>query len=84
MSVSIDLPADVESALRGRAAAAGTDLSTFIRQVVTESLEDDETPATPTLPTDFAHRLDAWIRLHPVHDHAIDDSRESIYAGRGE
>jgi hypothetical protein len=33
---------------------------------------------------EFDRRTEEWIKLHPVLDHAIDDSRESFYAGRGE
>lgn len=29
----------------------------------------------------FKQRVDAWIALHPVLDHEIDDSREAIYEG---
>ena len=32
----------------------------------------------------FAERLDAWIARHPVLDHEIDISTESIYKGCGE
>lgn len=86
MNVNIPFPAEVENTLRRRAAAAGQDVETYLRHVVTESLtEDDVTRSvSSTTPTEFAQRLDAWIALHPVLDHAIDDSRESIYAGRGE
>jgi plasmid stability protein len=85
MNVSINFPSDLEDSLRRRAAAQGQDIETYVRQVVTESLvqEDEPTDKSPT-PAEFARRLDAWIALHPVLDHAIDDSRESIYAGRGE
>ena len=32
----------------------------------------------------FAERLQALSDLHPRTDHPVDDSRESIYEGRGE
>ena len=32
----------------------------------------------------WAARLDSWIASHPVVSHLVDDSRESIYDGRGE
>ena len=86
MSVNINFPADVETTLRHRAAAAGKDLATYVQDVVAESLLDgDQTlPHQQSTPIEFERRLNAWIALHPVLDHAIDDSRESIYAGRGE
>jgi len=85
MSLTIELPVEIEDAIRRRAEAAGTDLATFVRQVVTEcAVEGDEPSQPPTAPAEFARRLEAWIALHPVLDHAIDDGRESFYADRGE
>lgn len=85
MTLSIELPPDLENALRRRAEAAGEDLATFVRHVVTESLADEEEPISAiSSQSEFASRLDSWIALHPVLAHAIDDSRDSIYAGRGE
>lgn len=57
----------------------------FIRKVVTESLAElDGVNAPKRQPAEFRKRLEAWIALHPKLDHAVDDSRESIYAGHGE
>ncbi|MEI8021269.1 MAG: hypothetical protein WCH39_23885, partial [Schlesneria sp.] len=39
MNVSVNFPAEIENALRLRAAAVGQDVETFVRTVVTESLE---------------------------------------------
>lgn len=85
MNVSISFPAEIESTLRHRAAAAGQDVATFVKEVVAEHLAEEE-ECFPPQPQqeDFAEWLSAWIKLHPVLDHAIDDSRESIYEGRGE
>lgn len=35
-------------------------------------------------PNRWAHRLQAWVDSHPVRAITIDESRESLYAGRGE
>ena len=85
MQLNVNLPAEIEAALRRRAAAAGQDLETFVSHVVTEEVVDDleRLRKKKVSPEKFAERLDAWAKLHPVLDHAIDDSRESIYAGRG-
>lgn len=86
MNVSINFPAEVESRLQQRAAAAGQDVESFIQQMVTERLAEEDQPKKPRKRSheEFKKRMEAWIRLHPVLDHAIDDSRESIYEGRGE
>ncbi len=39
---------------------------------------EDESPAA------WARRLQAWVDTHPARPISIDDSRESIYSGRGE
>ncbi len=35
-------------------------------------------------PEEWAKRLQAFVDTHPVEPSTMDDSRESIYAGRGE
>jgi hypothetical protein len=35
-------------------------------------------------PDQWTRRLQAWVDSHPPRDLSIDDSRESVYAGRGE
>jgi plasmid stability protein len=84
MTVSINFPTEVENALRSRAAAAGQDVESFVQRVIAESLlQDSEAPPPKRASAaEFAKRLDSWIALHPVLGHAIDDSRESLYAGR--
>lgn len=87
MTITIDLPPEIETALRRRAEASGQDPATIVRQFVIESLEDEvnvDVPVSQRSPEEFARRMEAWIKLHPVLDHPIDDSRESIYSGRGE
>ncbi len=89
MNISLPLSADVENILIRRAAAAGKDLSAFVAAVVTEAVAEELEPAHPTesaarRAAQFRERLESWTDLHPVLDHVIDDSREAIYAGRGE
>ena len=55
------------------------------------ALRDSLTPA-PSPPTSvaaepadqWARRLQAWVDTHPARPVIIDDSRENLYAGRGE
>jgi hypothetical protein len=49
--------------------------------------EPEVTSATNALqadPGEWARRLQAWVGSLPVRPTGMDDSRESIYAGRGE
>jgi hypothetical protein len=90
MTLQIELPAAVETALIAQAAAEGKDVSTFVAEAVAERLVasgDDEVGAAGRgvrPPQGFSQRLQKWIELHPRTGRPVDDSRESIYAGRGE
>lgn len=89
MNVDLHLAAPVEQALIRRAQAEGKDLAMVVEEVVTEAVADEldqsrnaEKPKSRQ--GTFRERLEAWVSLHPVLDREIDDSRESIYEGRGE
>ena len=85
MTVSFAFSEEIETALCIRAAAVGKDVAALVTEMVIEQLNDVK-PLQPTKvsPEAFSKRSEAWIKLHPVLDHAIDDSRDSIYGGRGE
>ena len=86
MNVNVEFPQSFEPVLLQRAAAAGKDVSLFIREFVTEHLRPKPEPTRKRKMSheEFQQRLDAWTMLHPVLDHEIDDSREAIYEGCGE
>ncbi len=84
MTLQLELPADIEHALRARAAAAGMDLAAYVTEVVAERLAEPDPDAPPEMsepPRRFAERLQTWIDLHSRRADVLDDSRESIYAG---
>ncbi len=87
--LNIPLSPDKEAKLRERAAAAGKDVAEYVLGVVEEDLAMTE--PTPSLHTDASLEADqwlkefrAWVASHPRLDYLADDSRDSIYAGRGE
>lgn len=86
MTLSINLPSEIEHVIRERAKAAGLDIEAFVKRVVVEEVADDVARERRGVMSseEFARRTEAWIKLHPALDHAIDDSRESFYDGRGE
>jgi hypothetical protein len=85
MNVSIHIPAEIESALLQRASATGKDVATIVRDYVVERLaEDAPPPVTIGSHQEFTNRLRQVIAMHPISNGTVDDSRESIYAGRGE
>jgi hypothetical protein len=85
MNVSVDFPPEIETSLKRRAAAAGQDVATYVKEAVVERLAEEEPQPEKLSPREgFAQRLAEWVALFPVLDHSIDDSRESFYERRGE
>ncbi len=85
--LNIPLSPDKEAKLRERAAAAGKDVTEYVLQVVEDDLAATEPVAAPDSPEkreQWQKDLDAWAEGHPRLDSIADDSRDSIYAGRGE
>lgn len=87
--LSIPLSSDQEARLRERAAAAGKDVTEYLLQVVEEDLAVGEAPLeshidTPLKPDAWLKEFREWVASHPRLDYVADDSRDSIYAGRGE
>jgi len=85
MSLTITIPSDIESALRKRAVAEGTDIESFVRQIVIEEVaETGEASGGTESHAEFMAKLNRTIEQHGISNGHFDDSRESIYAGRGE
>jgi hypothetical protein len=85
MTVQISLPDDLEEQLRRRAAEAGVDVETFVKNAVTDQLKaEPDLPPRRRTHEEFMRALDEIIAMHPPTGGRLDDSRESIYAGRGE
>ena len=85
MNVSIDFSDEIETNLLRRAAAAGKDVETIVREFVTERLAEEPPPLTNAASHDeFMAKLNRVIELHPMSNGSLDDSRESIYSGRVE
>jgi hypothetical protein len=90
MSLTIQLTPEMEARLRERAAAEGKDPAEFAVEAVVQRLT---APDASSLSPTAARRLDALnsfvagMREHAKTlppGHIVDDSRESIYEGRGE
>jgi len=85
MNINIVIPDQVEAVLRRKAATFGQDLGEYLQKVVFEEAEEDlPTPPSGESTDAFMARLRAMVQRHAVRCGHVDDSRESIYAGRGE
>ena len=87
MTVTLDLPPTIERELKEKAAKGGQTLEEYLR-----SLAVRDVAASPALsyppgfasPEEWVKAFREWAASHQPVDHFVDDSRESIYDGRGE
>lgn len=83
--MNLRLPQSLETTLKAQATAAGKDLEAFVVETLelalSQSAEEPKASASHEL---FRESLQRVIDLHPRGNASMDDSRESIYAGRDE
>ncbi len=85
MTLQLSLPAALEDQLRRRATEEGVNVEKYVEAAVIDRLNacTDSVPKQRSR-EEFFQALDDIIALHPRISGHVDDSRESIYAGRGE
>jgi hypothetical protein len=88
MTLKITFSGETENQLREKALASGQDVEGFVRQAVEDKLSKVDSQAGAAGQSDrdeWLARFDAWVKSHAVRPNVkLDDSRESIYSGRGE
>jgi hypothetical protein len=94
MTLHIPVPATLETWLRLRAASGGLAPEEVVLQLVQDAAATgreardagcDRAGAGPGEAIDeWCRGLEEWATSFPPVTHFVDDSRESIYAGRGE
>ena len=86
MNLQIQVPANLEQALKLCASAAGKDVATFVVDALREELLLVELTLDVPNPSSssFSDWLSKWRQRAPKTNQFVDDSRESIYAGCGE
>ncbi len=84
MTLTIDLPPELEARLIELAAKAGQAPSDYAREALRDSLSTVGGDLLPKRAEDRVAALRSWAEsLKPI-GHWVDDSRESIYEGCGE
>lgn len=84
MVLNLDLSPDLEARLTQRATATGRSVDAVAIEALRDALSAD-TNVNPERDREaWRSRLEAIIDRHPAVDHFVDDSRDSIYEGRGE
>ena len=85
--MDLHLPPEIESSLRQHAAMAGMDVEQFAIKAIqtgiaSKEIADDDVEPIPK--STWSAEFHAWLASIPKRQTRVDDSRESIYEGRGE
>jgi|GEM_PF-718292 len=79
MTVTLELSPEETAELERRAAAAGTDMKTFLLHVVHDSSDSDDLSVSNMPYDSWIKEFRTWVSLRQSRNAAMDDSRESIY-----
>jgi hypothetical protein len=83
MSIILHLAPEIERRLREQAAQRSQSPEEYLERLVEESVRAESTPP-PRSAEQWEAEWRAWAAGHASLPTVADDSRESIYAGRGE
>jgi len=79
MNLTLSLSPEESAELQRRAAAAGTDVKTFLLHVI-HDVDDDTEMISSDVPYNQWHRsFQEWLSRHHSRNPGMDDSRESMY-----
>jgi hypothetical protein len=86
MVVTIELKPEVEMQVLVQAATQGVSVESFLASVIESNLpvEDPEPFYKTASPEEWSRAFSEWAASHSAIPTHVDDSRESIYEGRGE
>jgi hypothetical protein len=80
MAITLALSPEQKAQLEQLAAAAGTDLTSFILNVVQEQLEVQNGPSVAVLPyEEWSRDFRSWVASHRSRNPHFEDYRDSIY-----
>ena len=85
MTLNISLSPESEAKLRERAAAAGKDVTAFVRETIEEKLaagrDNGSASGSPRQGTaEWFAKFSEWVARHPPRQFLADDSRDAIYS----
>jgi hypothetical protein len=84
VNLRIEVPASLELLLRERAQQAGMPVESFVLQAVVDRLAEADQSSSSIDAEEFSNWLHQWASSFPKLQTSIDDSRDTIYGGRGE
>jgi plasmid stability protein len=85
-SVTIELSPETEKQLRDRATENGQSVEAFLRQLAEQAatVKLVGPPSNRMTPEQWSAEFRTWVASHRPVPGSVDDSRVTIYAGRGE
>jgi hypothetical protein len=90
MTVTIELPPDIEAGLLAQARAEGMNVSDYVQNLVRERVSNraagDSRPAYELPPEEWVRQFEAWTHSHAGNTVVLSDEameRESIYGDHG-
>lgn len=81
--MELQLPPDLKVQL-DQLAATGTDVTAFVAQSIREGIERQKQDEPVMSEEEWQAGFQQWADSFPIRKNEVDDSRESIYQGRGE
>lgn len=84
MNLTLHLSPELEAKLMEQATAKGMAPEQVALQALEEQLEAVPPASASMSPEQWVADIRAWATSHRLLPHEADDSRETIYAGRGE
>ena len=79
MNLTLSLSTEEIAELQRRAAAAGTDVKSFLLHVVPDTDDAGEFNVSDVPYEEWKHDFRSWVTRHQSRNVNMDDSRESIY-----
>jgi hypothetical protein len=85
MNLTLHLPPQTEARLKEQATRMGKSPEELALEALQERLAIDSQAEASSSPASRLAEFQAWLAAHPASStQVLDDSRESIYRGRGE
>src|SRR6266568_4999014 len=84
MNRILQLSPETEAKLREQAAATGRAPEELAIEALQEQLSSSSPSAAPLSADEWIADVRSWVKSHRRRPHDADDSRKSIFAGRGE
>lgn len=79
MNLALSLSTEEIAELQRRAAAAGTDVKTFLLHVATDTDDAGEFSVSDIPYEEWKYEFRSWLTRHQSRNVNMDDSREGIY-----